>query len=240
MSASIRFHLKTLLSPLTVALVLAVPSPFAFAKKDLFANDPGAKQHYQSEQLAPNPVSSSSSSKESGRDEALAEHLKSERKSETTVTQTNSAQNSSTQIYSTQTKPIEVESEKKSSFFETQFSRFKGHLVEAKEDLFGNKKSPKKEALIVPQQTEATVTDSTHSTYDAHSSEKAQPEVPTISAAEAAQRAQTMAEGQVINVRKYQEEDKPRYAVKLLQKNGRMKTINLDAVNGTLIEDAPQ
>jgi uncharacterized membrane protein YkoI len=61
--------------------------------------------------------------------------------------------------------------------------------------------------------------------------------VATISATEAAQRAQTFAEGQVINVRKYAEDDKPRYAVKLLQKNGRMKTINLDAVNGALIEE---
>ena len=43
----------------------------------------------------------------------------------------------------------------------------------------------------------------------------------------------------MINVRKYNEDDKPRYAVKLLQKNGRMKTINLDAVNGTLIEEKP-
>lgn len=65
----------------------------------------------------------------------------------------------------------------------------------------------------------------------------------TISSTEAAQRAQTFAEGQVINVRlqdSSQEGEPPRYAVKLLQKNGRMKTINIDATNGALIEDAAQ
>jgi uncharacterized membrane protein YkoI len=115
----------------------------------------------------------------------------------------------------------------------------KGHLIDAKEDLFG-KKSAKKEVPSVPQQTETTLTDSTHSNEEAHSSEEAHIEVPTISAAEAAQRAQTLAEGQVINVRKYIEDEKPRYAVKMLQKNGRMKTINLDAVSGALIEDKPE
>jgi uncharacterized membrane protein YkoI len=220
MQASNISGLKTLLSPLAIALVLAAPC--ALAKKDLFANDPGTKQAYQTEQLV-SPTSSSSSSassKESAKEDALAETVKSEEKNKSPVAQAKST--------------TETESEKKSSYFETQFSRLKGQLIETKEDLFGSKKSTKKEALTAPQQTEINLADNTHSSEEAHS------EVPTISAAEAAQRAQTFAEGQVINVRKYQEEDKPCYAVKLLQKNGRMKTINLDAVSGALIEETPQ
>jgi len=43
-----------------------------------------------------------------------------------------------------------------------------------------------------------------------------------------------------MNVRKYKDEDKTRYAVKLLQKNGRMKTVTLDANSGELIEEPVQ
>lgn len=218
MQASNIFCFKTLLSSLAIAGVLLTPC--AFAKKDLFANDPSAKQSFQTEQLV-SPVSSSSSSassRESAQEEALADIIKNEEKVKSPVAQA-----------TTDTDP-----EQKSSFFGTQFSRLKGHLIEAKDDLFGNKKSAKKESVSVPQQTEASLTDNTRSSEESHS------EVPTISAAEAAQRAQSVAEGQVINVRKYQEENQPRYAVKLLQKNGRMKTINLDAVSGAVIEETPQ
>lgn len=216
MQASKKLHLKTMLLPLAMALVLTAPG--AFAKKDLFANDPGAKQSHQVQQLVPTASSSSSASKEST--ESTGETVKTEEKAASAAPETKAIK--------------EPEQEKKSSYLETQFSRFKGHLVETKEDLFGNKKSAKKEPLSAPPTTEQTVSDS------AHSSEEAHPELPTITAAEAAQRAQSLAEGQVINVRKYQEDDKPRYAVKLLQKNGRMKTINLDAVSGALIEETPQ
>lgn len=218
MQASKKLHLKTLLSSLTVALVLAAPG--AFAKKDLFANDPGAKQSHQVEQLVPTTSSSSAAPKESTKEESTSETVKTEEQAKSAAPEAKSIK--------------ESEQEKKGSYLETQFARFKGHLVETKEDLFGNKKSAKKEPLSAPPATEQTASD------NAHSSEEAHPELPTITATEAAQRAQSLAEGQVINVRKYQEDDKPRYAVKLLQKNGRMKTINLDAVSGALIEETPQ
>lgn len=217
MQASTILRLKTFLSPLAMALVFAAPC--AFAKKDLFGNEPGTKQLHQVEQLVPTTTSNPAPA-ELVKEEIPTERPKAEEKAN---------------IHTPEAKPAsEAEPEKKNSYLETQFSRFKGHLVEAKEDLFGSKKSAKKAAPPVPQQVEQTASDSTHS------SEDAQPELPTISAAEAAQRAQTLAEGQVINVRKYLEDDKPRYAVKLLQKNGRMKTINVDAVSGTLIEETPQ
>ncbi len=214
MQASPKLRIKTLLSPLAIALVLI--TPHAFAKKDLFANDPGAKQTQHAEQLVPN-ASSSSAPAEKAKEETPVAPPKMEEKAKAPAPE---AKN-------------DTESGKKSSYLETQFARLKGHLVDAKDDLFGGKKTAKKESASAAQQTLAD------SAEGAHSSEDAQPEAPTISATEAAQRAQTLAEGQVINVRKYQEDDKPRYAVKLLQKNGRMKTINLDAVSGTLIEEKP-
>lgn len=204
MQAPQKILLKSLLSPLVIALVLAAPS--AFAKKDLFANDPASKQAPQVENLVP---ASSAASAEAKSEESVAAPI--------------------------EAKPVPVIApapEQKPSYLETQFTRLKGHLVETKDDLFGSKKSSKK---ITPNaQTEQNLADS------AHPNEEVPTELPTISATEAAQRAQTFAEGQVINVRKYLEEDKPRYAVKLLQKNGRMKTINLDAVTGELIEETPQ
>ncbi len=206
MQAPQKILLKSLLSPLVMVLVLAAPS--AFAKKDLFANDPAGKQAPQVESLV--SASSAASVETKNEDPAPA-------------------------AAPVEAKPAPLEaSEQKPSYLETQFTRLKGHLVEAKDDLFGSKKSSKKITPNTQTQAEQTLTDSTHT------NEEVQPELPTISATEAAQRAQTFAEGQVINVRKYQEEDKPRYAVKLLQKNGRMKTINLDAVNGELIEETPQ
>ncbi|RYZ99432.1 MAG: hypothetical protein EOO68_12490 [Moraxellaceae bacterium] len=59
---------------------------------------------------------------------------------------------------------------------------------------------------------------------------------PAISPVDAAQRAQSRVDGQVMNVRKFKDDSKTLYGVKLLQKNGRMKTVNVDANNGNIIE----
>ena len=59
---------------------------------------------------------------------------------------------------------------------------------------------------------------------------------PAISPIDAAQRAQSRVDGQVMNVRKFKDDSKTLYGVKLLQKNGRMKTVNVDANNGNIIE----
>jgi len=61
-------------------------------------------------------------------------------------------------------------------------------------------------------------------------------EEPAISATDAALRAQQHVEGKVMNVRQFQDENKTLYGVKVLQKNGRIKTINIDANNGTVVE----
>ncbi|GGY61680.1 hypothetical protein GCM10011613_01380 [Cellvibrio zantedeschiae] len=229
MQASKKLSVTALLSPLAIALVLAAPQ--AFAKKDLFGSEPGAKQSQHVEQLVPN-ASSSSAPAEAIAGTPTVEPAHIEDKVKAPAPETNTVETRAPEAKAKA--KHEKESEKPPSYLEKQFSRFKTNLAEAKEDLFGNKKSAKKDVPSVPQQTEPAVSE------NAHSGDDTQPEVPTISATEAAQRAQALAEGQVINVRKYQEDDKPRYAVKLLQKNGRMKTINLDAVSGTLIEDTPQ
>lgn len=218
MPAFPRFTSKTLLSSLAIALVLAAPQ--VFAKKDLFANDPGSTHSPHAEQLAPSASSSSVTPPESATLDSEALDSKSHSKSH----------NNEKEI--TEKKEGDIAGDAPPSYLEKQFARFKSNLTEAKEDLFGSKKSAKKNAPSVPDQTETTTNDTANSSEESPT--------PTISAAEAAQRAQAVAEGQVINVRKYQEDDKPRYAVKLLQKNGRMKTIHLDAVSGALIEDVSQ
>jgi uncharacterized membrane protein YkoI len=204
MHASKKLSLKSLLSPFVMALVLVAPG--AFAKKDLFANDIGASQSSQVQNLVSTPSSAPADISD-----------------EEPVLPPKAAE----------VKPQAPE-EEKPSYLATQLTRLKGHLVDAKEDLFGSNKSSKKITPETKSATEQNLIDNTRA------NEEVQPELPTISATEAAQRAQTFAEGQVINVRKYQEEDKPRYAVKLLQKNGRMKTINLNAVNGELIEETTE
>ena len=60
---------------------------------------------------------------------------------------------------------------------------------------------------------------------------------PAISATDAALRAQQHVDGKVMNVRKFQDENKTLYGVKVLQKNGRIKTVNVDANNGAIIEE---
>ena len=197
MHASKKFSLRFPLSLWAMATILAAPC--AFAKKDLFANDPAASHASQTQSY---------------------------------VTASAAPANHDAEASKTQT-PVEskaVPEEKEPSYLAVQMTRLKGHLVEAKEDLFGSKKSSKK---IAPD-TKAVQKEEAN---DENSSAESQPEQPVISATEAAQRAQTYAEGQVINVRQYQDEGNQRYAVKLLQKNGRMKTINLNAVNGDLIEE---
>ncbi|RYY74231.1 MAG: hypothetical protein EOO52_15340 [Gammaproteobacteria bacterium] len=201
MYASQKSLLKLLLSLWVMGTVFTAPA--AFAKKDLFANEPGNDHATQAQSI----VTTSAPAKNQNIELAQAQTIP------PVVSETKSA-------------PIE----KKPSYLETQLVRFKGHLVEAKEDLFGSKKSSKK---ITPDTKNAAKAESSED----QSSEDAQPDVPVISATEAAQRAQTFADGQVINVRQYQDEGNQRYAVKLLQKNGRMKTINLNAVNGELIEE---
>jgi uncharacterized membrane protein YkoI len=207
MHASKKPSLKSLLSPLAMVLVLAAPC--AFAKKDLFANDPAGSQSSLTQNLT-STTSSSTSSPDVSREESIIP-------APTEEANTDSASD-----------------EKKPSYIETQLSRLKGHLIDVKEDLFGGKKSSKKITPDTKPATEQSLVENTSVNEDV------QPELPTISTAEAAQRAQTFAEGQVMNVRKYQEEEKPRYAVKLLQKNGRMKTINLNAVSGELIEETTE
>lgn len=59
---------------------------------------------------------------------------------------------------------------------------------------------------------------------------------PAISATEAALRAQNHVDGKVMNVRQLQEENRTFYGVKLLQKNGRIRTINVDANDGSIVE----
>jgi uncharacterized membrane protein YkoI len=183
-------------------MVLVLAAPYAFAKKDLFANEPAGTHTSQAQSL----VTTSAD----GKAETPTLH---------SVEPTNAQVKAAPE-------------EKKVSYIETQLIRFKGHLVETKEDLFGSKTSSKKikpDAKALAENTAAS---------DDSSSEQAKPELPVISPTEAAQRAQTYSNGQVINVRQYQDEGNQRYAVKLLQKNGRMKTINLNAFNGELIEES--
>jgi uncharacterized membrane protein YkoI len=235
MHASPLLSLRLLLSPLVMAAVLAAPC--AFAKKDLFATEPGAKNAPAAQQLV--PTSSAASEDAKTNTNAQSETAK---PNDTTV---NPAQAPSTEAkkeapenpkeLSSHKDPSlqkEAPAAKEPSAIEVQLTRLKRNLTKTKNDLFGNKESSDKKMATAPA-IEPQLADSTSA------EEEAKTEVATISATEAAQRAQTFAEGQVINVRKYSEDDKPRYAVKLLQKNGRMKTINLDAVNGTLIEEKP-
>jgi len=285
MHTSPKFSLRSLLSPPIIAVgviatLLAAPS--AFAKKDLFATDPGAKHTPPAEQLV--PASSTAPETFKTNDKAQAEAKPSEAAVNATQNPTAEAKIESSAMQKELVAPKESSTAKEPSAnrepsaskepsankessankepsaikdqttnknsssskdsasakdepsaLEVQMARLKRNLTKTKNDLFGSKSSSEKKAA--PQTTEPQLTDSTSEEEDAKTA------VATISTTEAAQRAQTFAEGQVINVRLYQESgqegDKPRYAVKLLQKNGRMKTINLDAVNGALIEEKP-
>jgi len=245
MHASPTLRLRLLLSPLVMAAVLAAPC--AFAKKDLFANEPGSKQALPAEQLAPANSAATEESTSSAKaqieatkpDDAIANTLaNTEAKREALDAQ------KARSIVKDSPAGKDVDDEnitskesatKEPSAIEVQLERFKRSLTKTKNDLFGSKESSEKKSAA------SSVEPQTGETAPAEEGQK--PEINIISTTEAAQRAQTFAEGQVINVRLYQasgdDEGKPRYAVKLLQKNGRMKTINLDAVNGALIEEKP-
>jgi uncharacterized membrane protein YkoI len=247
--------LKFLLPSVLMAALLAAPC--AFAKKDLFATEPGANQAPSAEQLA--PVSSANNKtlskpakpndaptdfpptpnadteqetpefqKESSLHKEPAVKAASEIKEPFATKESSTVKEASTAKESSATNEPSV--------IEAQLARLKRNLTKTKNDLFGSKESSEKRAAAANTEPQVAET--------APVEEDQKPELHIISATEAAQRAQTFTEGQVINVRLYQEsgleESKPRYAVKLLQKNGRMKTINLDAVNGTLIEETPQ
>lgn len=234
MNASPLISLKHLLSPLVVAAVLA--SPCAFAKKDLFATEPGANNAASAQHLVP---ASSTANEDSRADsDAQSEAPKTSDAAVYPVRTTSTDSKKEAAVNPSErptTKSSTVQSDapsaKEPSAIEVQFERLKRNLNKTKNDLFGNKESSEKKIspAIEPQLADSKALE-----------DEPKSEVPTISATEAAQRAQTYAEGQVINVRKYHEEDKPRYAVKLLQKNGRMKTINLDAISGAQIEETPQ
>lgn len=223
MHASPTLSLRLLLLPLVIATLLAAPC--AFAKKDLFATEPGAKNAPAVQQLVP---ASSAASEESTADTNPSDTLK---PSDAVAAQAPSVETQKETLVAKKEVP-KAPVAKEPSVIEVQLARLKRNLTKAKNDLFGDKKSAEKKAaapVIEPQLADSKPV-----------GDEAKTEVATISTTEAAQRAQTFAEGQVINVRLYQEsgqENNPRYAVKLLQKNGRMKTINLDAVNGTLIEE---
>lgn len=68
------------------------------------------------------------------------------------------------------------------------------------------------------------------------SDDSAEVDEPAISATDAALRAQQHVAGKVMNVRQFQDENKTLYGVKLLQQNGRIKTINIDANSGSIVE----
>jgi len=59
---------------------------------------------------------------------------------------------------------------------------------------------------------------------------------PAISPTDAALLAQQHVDGKVMNVRKFAEENKTLYGVKVLQKNGRIKTVTVDADSGAILE----
>ncbi|HWV13965.1 MAG TPA: hypothetical protein VN030_00950 [Cellvibrio sp.] len=91
----------------------------------------------------------------------------------------------------------------------------------ANKDLFASEpaieqSAPAQEIISVPEETEIIE--------------------PEISPTEAAALAQQHVKGKVMNVRAFKEENKTLYGVKLLQKDGRMKTVNVDANNGSIVE----
>lgn len=244
MHASPTLLLRLLLSPLVMAALLAAPC--AFAKKDLFATEPGAKNAPAAQQLVPassaaseepntHNKTQSETATQTPSTEAKKEGLDSQKELSAAKDLLATKEPSATKEPLAQKEPSspkESSVKKEPSAIEVQLARLKRNLTKTKNDLFGDKESSEKKAAAAPV-IEPQLADS------AAAEEETKTEVATISATEAAQRAQTYTEGQVINVRKYSEDNKPRYAVKLLQKNGRMKTINLDAVNGTLIEEKP-
>ncbi len=204
---SMHLLVSQLARALTIAVILTAPQ--AFAKKDLFAKDPASKQA-EAQQLQPN---------ENPAPEPDA---------------VNNEGNNPAQPTPTESEPASIDPQAKPHYVRSQLLRLKGHIVEAKNDLFGSKE-PNHKADSKNQQSSEPISEAPSTTNELNDLPP-----PTISNAEAAQRALRSTQGQVMNVKLYYEEELPRYAVKLLQKNGRMKTIIVDGLNGDLIEDTPQ
>jgi uncharacterized membrane protein YkoI len=138
-----------------------------------------------------------------------------------------------TTTYETAATPAPEKNDQPSGL-EKQWNRLKKNLGKAKKDLFGSEPAASKPTHPAPALIQEP------SSSDAASSSSSQDNRPQISATEAAQRAQRTTEGQVMNVRKVRDEDRTLYNVNLLQKNGRMKTVNIDAYSGEVVEEAPQ
>lgn len=102
------------------------------------------------------------------------------------------------------------------------FGLLSSPLVQAKKDLFaqepGSQSSVPAQQLITPP------------------SEPIEEPEPRLTPSEAATVAQRHTDGQVMNVRKLKEDEKTLYGVKVLQKNGRMSTVNVDANSGNVVE----
>lgn len=97
------------------------------------------------------------------------------------------------------------------------------HHAFAKKDLFASEPNaesplPAQEMISPPSQDEEEIAE------------------PSISPTDAALRAQQHLDGKVMNVRQYQNENRTLYGVKVLQKNGRVSTVNVDATNGAIIK----
>ncbi len=135
--------------------------------------------------------------------------------------------------YETPAVPVPEKSTEPSGL-EKQWNRLKKNLNKAKKDLFGNEPATSKPVHPAP----ALIQEPNSS--GASSSSSSQDNRPQISATEAAQRAQRTTEGQVMNVRKVRDDDRTLYNVNLLQKNGRMKTVNIDAYSGEVVEESAQ
>lgn len=142
----------------------------------------------------------------------------------------------SQQEASTYETPVVAAPEKNTepSGLEKQWNRLKKNLNKAKKDLFGSEPNTTKPVRPAPALVQEP------NSGEASSSNSSQDNRPQISATEAAQRAQRTTEGQVMNVRKVRNDDKTLYNVNLLQKNGRMKTVNIDAYSGDIVEEAAQ
>ena len=126
--------------------------------------------------------------------------------------------------------PAKPENQAKPSFLSSQFKRLQLNISETTDKLLGKSTQPKSLTADSQSSISAPINNLNTPTNSA--------ETTSISSTEAAQRAQKIAEGKVMNVKKYQEGDKAFYTVKLLQNNGRMKTVNLDAETGQEAEQS--
>lgn len=197
---------KPALSSLLMALVFIAPG--AFAKKDLFGNDPAAKYSAPTQELI---------NKKTLPAEATADEVEPLPETSPITYQTDGNRSAHKESNDptlmqklTQTLKSPIESLKKS---------------------FPGKDTEKKHAAASPQQAPDA---QAQEPIDTEAAVEMAP--PAISPTEAAQRAQLHTEGQVMNVRTFQEDNKTLYGVKLLQKNGRMKTVNVDANSGEIVE----